>query len=332
MVTDSKDNWIGWIPWEDMPHTVNPSRGWVGTCNHLTVGRNYPYHYSTFISPSYRYRRLSELMDAPGKKTVGEHWDFQRDAVNLMAKKISPVMARALAAHADTQKMGQILAEWDFRDNSGSAAPTVFQSVYREFALLVYADELGEELAKTMLQSQDFWQERLQKMVLEGKSSWFDNINTSDRKETRDDLFHQAAINAAEYLRSVLGDDPSSWLWGKVHQQEFLSPIRRSGVGRRWLGGGCHPAAGSGETLYRGKFDFNAPFKITVSASLRMVADLADPDKILAVLPGGVSGRQFDPHNTDQIAPFMNGEKVYWWFSDKAIKKHTQHTLTLNPL
>jgi penicillin amidase len=68
-----------------------------------------------------------------------------------------------------------------------------------------------------------------------------------------------------------------------------------------------------------------------VAASLRLVADLADPDKILAVLPGGVSGRQFDPHTTDQIAPYMNGEKVYWWFSDKAIKEHTRHTLTLNP-
>ena len=39
----------------------------------------------------------------------------------------------------------------------------------------------------------------------------------------------------------------------------------------------------------------------------------------------------FDPHTTDQIEPFMNGEKVYWWFSDRAIKEHIRHTLTLNP-
>jgi len=330
-VTDSEDNWAGWIPWEDMPHIVNPARGWVGTCNHLTVGHNYPYLYTTFASPSYRYRRLKELMGAPGKKTAEDYWKFQRDTINLMARKIAPIMARALQAHEDTKTMGQIIARWNFSDNPDSAAPAVFQSVYREFARLVYADELGEELAMLMLNNWYFWQERLQKMVLADQSPWFDDINTAGRKETRDDLLHQAAINAAEYLRSDLGDDPSGWLWGKVHRQQFLSPIRRSGFGSGWLGGGCYPAAGSGETLYRSIFDFNAPFEVTISASLRMVADLADPDKILAVLPGGVTGRQFDPHSTDQIGPFMNGEKLYWWFSDKAIKEHTRHTLILNP-
>jgi penicillin amidase len=331
VVKDARDNWTGWIPWEDMPHTVNPARGWVGTCNHMTVNRDYPYHYTTHTSPSYRYRRLSELMDAPGKKTVRDHWSFQRDTVNPMAKQIAPIMARALLAHEDTKTMGQILAEWNFNDHPDKTAPTVFQSVYREFALLVYADDLGEGLAIKMLNNWYFWQELLQKMVLEDKSSWFDNIKTSGRKETRDDLFHQAGLNAIKYMRTSLGDDPSKWQWGKIHRQEFLSPIRRSGAGKEWLGGGSHPAAGSGETLYRGIYDFNQPFKITVSASLRMVVDLADPDKILAVLPGGVSGRQFDPHTTDQIEPYMNGNKVYWWFSDKAIKEHTRHTLTLNP-
>ena len=89
--------------------------------------------------------------------------------------------------------------------------------------------------------------------------------------------------------------------------------------------------AGSGETLYRGIYEFDKPYTVKISASLRMVADLADPDKILAVLPGGVTGRQFDPHTTDQVEPYMKGTKVYWWFSDAAIKAHTRHTLTLNP-
>ena len=67
---------------------------------------------------------------------------------------------------------------------------------------------------------------------------------------------------------------------------------------------------GSGETLYRATYEFNEPFGVTVSASVRMVADLADEDKVLAVLPGGVAGRLFDPHYKDQIEAFMNGEKT----------------------
>ena len=330
-VKDGADNWIGWIPWEDMPHAVNPARGWVGTCNHLTVGRDYPYDYTTHASPTYRYRRLIQLMDAPGKKSVDDHWAYQRDALNLMAQTIVPILARVLSAREDTQKMGQILAKWDFVDSPDKPAPTIFQAVYREFALLVYVDELGDELTRTMLNNWYFWQERLQKMVLENNSSWFDNIKTADKKETRDDLFHQAALKAGKNLAATLGSDPAKWLWGKVHVHEFVSPIRRTGAGKEWLGGGSHPASGSSATLYRGMYDFSNPYKVTIAASLRMVADLADPDKILAVLPGGVTGRQFDPHTTDQVQPFMDGSKVYWWFSDKAIKEHTKHSLVLNP-
>jgi len=331
VVKDNTDNWTGWIPWEDMPHAVNPARGWLGTCNQLTVGRDYPYHYTSHASPTYRYRRLIELMETPGKKSVDDHWAFQRDTLNLMAKTIAPILSRVLLAHGDTKEMGQILADWDFADVPDKAAPTVFQAVYREFALLVYADELGEDLALTMLNNMYFWQERLQKMVLENKSSWFDNVDTSDKTETRDDLFHQAALQAVNNLESTLGADPARWLWGKVHVHEFVSPIRRSGPGAEWLGGGFHPAPGSGETLYRGIYEFAKPYKITIPASIRMVADLADPDKVLAVLPGGVTGRQFDPHTTDQVKSYMDGSKVYWWFSDKAIREHTQHTLTLSP-
>ena len=43
-----------------------------------------PDHYTTHASPTYRYRRLIELMDAPGKKSVGDHWAFQRDTLNLI--------------------------------------------------------------------------------------------------------------------------------------------------------------------------------------------------------------------------------------------------------
>ena len=332
VVHDGQDNWTGWIPWEDMPYAINPARGWVGTCNHMTVGRDYPYYYTSWVSPSYRYRRLVELMDSPGEKSVDDHWKFQRDAVNLMAKEVAPVMARALADHDDTRALGQILSNWDYVDSPDSAAPTVFQSVYSEFALLVYSDELGDELAREMLNNWYFWEERLQKMVIEEDSSWFDDVNTGDRKEKRDDLFHHAALNALKRLQPTLGDNPAGWLWGKVHSHEFLSPIRRSGTGKEWLGGGTHPAMGSGETLYRGAYNFNKPFNVTISASLRMVADLGDPDKILAVLPGGITGRQFDPHTTDQIKSFMNGEKVYWWFSDRVIKEHTRNTLMLNPI
>jgi penicillin amidase len=331
VVEDGSDNWAGWIPYDEMPQLYNPSRGWVGTCNHKTVGSDYPYYYSSCLGSSYRYERLKNILDGAGKKSADEHWQFQRDTMNLMARRIAPVMVKALMAHEDTKEMGRILSEWDYRDDPDKIAPTIFQAIYRRFALLVFQDELGEDLARSMLDKWDFWQERLQRMVLEGTSSWFDNITTEEAEETADVLFHRAALDAAGELSTSLGDDPGKWLWGKAHRLEFVSPIRREGFGKGLVGGGSHPAPGSGETLCRGIYEFDDPYNVTISASLRMVADLGDDDKVLAVLPGGVCGRVFNTHTKDQIKAFLSGEKAYWWFSDKAIKGHTATTLMLTP-
>jgi len=314
-----------------MPHATNPERGWLGTANHKTVGETYPYYLSSYFAPSYRYLRMSQLLDAPGEKTVDDHWQFQRDTKNLMAQELAPIMIAALAAHEDTAQMSRILADWSFMDDLDSPAPTIFQGVYRKFAELVFSDELGPKLTATMLGNWYFWQQRLEKMTKEGESSWFDNINTRDRVETRDELFHQAGLAAAKELEELLGGSPHDWLWGKVHKIEFVNSLRRDGMGKSLVGGQVHAMGGSGETLYRGWYDFDQPAWVTFSASLRMVVDLADQDKVQAVLPGGVTGRTFHKHFNDQVAPFMSGEKLYWWFSDEEIEKHTVHTLVLVP-
>jgi penicillin amidase len=91
------------------------------------------------------------------------------------------------------------------------------------------------------------------------------------------------------------------------------------------------PMGGSGETLYRGWHGLDDPFVVTNCVSLRMVTDMADNDKIVAVLPGGITGRLFSPHQKDQIKAFMDGSKLYWWFSDKAINEHTKSILVFEP-
>jgi penicillin amidase len=330
LVTDGKDNWSGWIPFDEMPFKHNPAEGWLGTCNHKTVEQAYPYYYSSHAAPSYRYRRLKQLMGDAGVKTAEEHYDYQRDTLNLMAMEIAPVMAKALSAHEDTRQMGRILSAWNFKDDADMAAPAIFQAVYAEFALQVFQDELGEDLARTMLKDWYFWEERLQEMVLAGVSPWFDDIRTPQIRETRDRLFHRAAVEAAETLVASLGKNPEKWRWGEIHKIEFLCPIRRQGLGKGLLGG-SHPGPGSAETLCRGIYDYSDPFHVTVFASLRMVADLGDEDKILAVLAGGVSGRLFDSHYKDQIDPFMKGDRLYWWFSDRAIEAHAETSLFLKP-
>ena len=86
---------------------------------------------------------------------------------------------------------------------------------------------------------------------------------------------------------------------------------------------------GSGETLYRSLYTYDKPQEISFSACLRMVADMGDQEKVLAVINGGTAARTFHPHHKDQVAAYASGKKLYWWFSDQKVKEHAKTTLIL---
>jgi penicillin amidase len=329
-VTDGTDAWNGIIPFDQMPGVINPQSGWTGTANHRTLPADYPFAYSTYFASSWRYRRMKELLDGTERIGAEEHWDFLWDTKNTMAAELAPIMAEALSAHDDTREMADVLRAWDAMDQPDVVAPTIFQATYRQFARLTFEDELGQEVAARMLSGYYFWQERLARLARENQNAWFDDVTTSEL-ETRDDLFHSAALLARDELTELLGPDLQNWLWGKVHTVTFSSPTIPGKFAAGLLGGGTMPKDGSGETINRATYRYAAPYDAVYIASLRFVADLADPDKIMAVVSGGVSGRQFDPHLKDQLAAWQSGEPSYWWFSDEKIRAHTDHELRLEP-
>ena len=127
------------------------------------------------------------------------------------------------------------------------------------------------------------------------------------------------------------GDDVSQWQWGDFHTITFFHPVFPGATAARWLGGGIHPFWGSAETLNRGLSMFDDPEHTRVIASLRMVIDLADDDKITAHFPGGNSERLFNPWMKSQLPAWLSGEKLYWWFSDEAIEANARHELQVLP-
>jgi penicillin amidase len=64
---------------------------------------------------------------------------------------------------------------------------------------------------------------------------------------------------------------------------------------------------------------------------MRLVADLADDQKVMAVLSGGVVERQFHPHQKNQLDTWFAGELLPWWFDKQAIEAHAVQRQTLTP-
>jgi len=331
-ITDSIDNWGTEIPADSMPGEIDPERGWTGTANHMTAPADYPYVYTTYASPDFRYRRISEIM-AADELSADDVWDAQYDTLNLYARDLAPIFAGALAASdsEELQEVAQILADWDHRDEVDAIAPTLFQETSRQLAQATFEDELGEEATAAYLSNWYVWQQRFHALVTEGTSPWFDDTRT-EANETRDALIRQAGQAALERLEEAYGSDRDAWAWGRIHQIHFSGPLRLEGIAGRWTGNRSLAMPGSGETLMRALYPYDQPFDSKWFASLRMTADLNDPDKVRAVLPGGVVGRTFNANLADQNAIWASQDaQAFWWFSDSAIAENAQDTLTLRP-
>ncbi len=329
-IVDGVDNWGGRIPPERMPGEIDPERGWTGSANHMTASANYPFVYTTFASPAFRYRRMQGLFENP-RITAADSWAAQYDTLNLFARDIAPILSDALAEAEDAElrDLGEILANWDYRDDYRELAPTLFQEVVRQLAQLTFEDELGPDATAAYLSNWYIWQERFNAMVQAGDSNWFDDTRTQEIEDLSA-MVRRAGKAALERLTSANGTNRSKWRWGEVHQLRFRGPLRREGLVGRLTGNRNVSMSGSGETLMRALYPYSEPFDSKWFASLRMTADLNDPEKVRAVLPGGAVGRTFNPHLADQMAHWANeNAEIYWWFSDEAIEANAESVLLL---
>jgi penicillin amidase len=328
---DGSDDWTGFIPKDRMPGMINPARAWVGTANHDTTPQGYPWYYTNYVAPDYRYTRIGQVLGKAAKMTVDDHLKLMADDRNLQSDVLRGAIVAALKDDPAQRDLATILEKWDGVDRAEQAAPLVYQALYREVALGTFSDKLGADVTRDMLSTWYFWQQRFDALVAKPQSPWFDDARTKDKVETLADVIRAAAPRARASLEVLQGKDPAAWAWGKAHTLRFVSPLRRNGAGQELVGGFTLQRSGSGETLNRGVYNFEKPYDVNFFASMKMVADFGDPDKIEAVLAGGVSERHFQPHQNDQAKLWAAGERRAWWFNPKQVEAHAKSSVTLAP-
>ncbi len=326
----AEDDWAGTIPADQMPGQIAPKRGWVATANQDTRPDNYPFDYSSFFSPSYRYERIAAVLNAGKSLTTADHARLMMDSKNLQVARLLPAIIGALKTQPEQADVVAILSAWDGRDSADQAAPLIYQRLYQRIAYETFVDELGEPLAQQFLKSWYSWQALFDQRVQRPDWAWFDDQRTP-QVETLPDIIRRAATPVRAELVVAHGSDAKAWRWGDEHRVQFDSPLRRKGFGREWLGRPAQAMGGSGETVLRARTAFNDGFDVQFFASMRLVADMADDQKIMAVLSGGVVERQFHPHQKNQLDTWFAGELLPWWFDKQAIEAHAVQRQTLVP-
>ncbi len=309
--------WIGYLPFDNLPHTENPSQGYLCSANQVIAGPDYP-NISIInqgTADGYRARRLNDLLSSDDHITMDDMKDFQLDVYSVRAGNFTPSFLSVLESISSQTPLQQAvyaeLSTWDFIMDKDEVAPTIFNIWAEAFQYATFQDEIDTY----NLPRSPSWAV-LEKLTRENETSkWFNNVTTSST-ETRDDIIRQALITALDALERYFGtDDISKWKWGTIHQLYFghisgLLPFDA----------GPFPGDGTGLTvnpsytrnLVNGDVRRDSA---RGGASERMIIDFSNFSNSLFVIPSGQRGISTSKHYSDQLEQlFLKNEYHYTYF------------------
>ena len=141
------------------------------------------------------------------------------------------------------------------------------------------------------------------------ESVWWDNVKTTDKKESKKEIVGEAFLAAVGILVDKLGPDPEKWAWKRVHTLEFEHPLGKQKPLDRFFNIGPFPEMGGIETVNNQSFNLTADYrcKTNLGPALRRILDFSDPEHGISINPTGQSGNFMSDHYDDQSALYVRG-------------------------
>lgn len=328
---DSAYEWKGSIPFDALPSVYNPKSGVIVTANQLVIGDQYPLNLGKDTAPGYRAKRITDLLKTKQKLTVADMTKIQLDAKSANAQQLVPRLLAVKLESAYYRQGQNTLKGWNFEQGADSSAAAYFNTVWRNLLKLTFHDELPKAQWPN---GGERWFNVLRTILDQPTSHWWDNIDTTDKIESRDEILAQAMRDARDELTRQQSRDPNSWRWGEQHTLTLVnSTLGDSGVGliNSIFNRGPYEVGGGGGLVDATGWDATAGYEVTAVPSMRMVVDLSNLDASRWIQLTGNSGHAFNKHYTDQTKLWLKGETMPWAFSPKAIDKASEDTLRLKP-
>ena len=306
-----EDELLGYYNFSENPTIENPASGIIVSANQEPPAVN-GFVYPGYYVPMGRFDRISELLSQKEKWDIEELKVIHADNTSAIHADNAHHFARELKKSTtfESDPLLDILANWqgDY-PLDGNAAVIYTKLVYyiTEYAML---DELGDIAFKEAVVSYNY-KSGFPKLIHNVNSPWWDDISTSDVKETQSDIFKKAFLQTSEDLKTQLGDDHNSWKWADVHTLTHVHAIGRKEPFDKIFNVGPLAAPGGNGVPNKQQYRLNADGKYEVSGgpALRILLDFADVENSININPTGQSGNFMSPHYNDQAK--MYNEVAY---------------------
>lgn len=316
---DDAHEWLGYIPFDQLPRVFDPPSGVIATANSVATPPGYSRSLSNEWGSPYRTERIHQMLEAKPKLAASDMLEIQNDVYSdvelFFAKKFSAAVDASKTASARAREAADILRKWDGRFTKESAAATLVSMVRRHLMMMLLGAKAGPVLAR-----QYTWYRStvaLENLLTTQPKAWL-----PPKYSTYEELI-TAAVEMAVSDPSAPGD-LKTWERGRAFPLQIQHPVLgKVPVLNRFTGPGIVPQSGSGQTVKQVGRGFGPSERLTV--------DFANFDASTLNIVTGQSGNFLSPHYDDQWPLWYEGRTKLLPFTTGAVTKAKANTLTLQP-
>ena len=301
-------DWLGNIPYDELPNLYNPPEGFIVTANQRIAGTDYKYQQMSRTYMSARARRIHDLLSAKKQgMTMDDSRDIQHDVYNQPLAMIAKSIVAEGSVSADTIA---VLKDWDGKMVADSRAAVLVNDI-RNCIAGKMAD--GNKPVPAFLINQRIVElaisEKLERWLPAGIKTYGDLYKACD-----------GSVRTTLAASKTYGSDPAGWVWGKTFTSRFPHPLAVVPFVGGQFATPLVGIGGSGQTPNVGS-----------GVSMRLIASPGNWDATRHVIPLGQSGDPKSPHFKDQFELWKDGTPAILPFSKAAIEKATKGMIVLAP-
>jgi penicillin amidase len=330
--------WTGEVPFEEMPHALNPEQGFVVTANNRIIPEEYPWFFGNVWMNGYRAKRLTELLTSKEKLGPADFNKMQLDVLCQPGREFAALVKDWQAPDALGQEMVKLLAAWDGQLTAQSAAGAVYEVLRYQMVRALLEPQLGKEMTThlmgvsfnpILLTDHEFFGYDTVNLLLmlDNPDSWW-----MQQAGGREALLKRCFAEAGAYLSQQMGADTAAWQWGKLHSITFAHALGAQKPLDKVFNRGPYPLGGDTDTPLQAALMPGDPYENKMwSPSVRFIFDLSDLSRSQAVTPVGQSGHVASAHYDDMIPLYLNGEYHPLLWTRQQVEADLEAKLVLNP-
>lgn len=296
-----KNEWKGFIPFEDLPSRLNPPSGYVITANENPFPPDYKYPVSGYFAPHYRARQIRARLDKRPKWDAAGMSSIQRDVYSAFSHFVAKELARVGKARgAQNPKMveaSELLASWNGLMEPDAPQPYIVSLAYQHIRKAV-VDRAAP--GRGTIYEQSIGQAVVERLLRTRPKEWFGDY---------DAMLLRAFTDALNEGDRIVALNPGRWRYGSHNQLKLSHPMLGD---LKWVGGlftiGPVGMPGSTSTVFQ--------FGGRTGPSMRLIADLGDWESSTLTTPTGQSGLVLSGHYRDRWDTYIGGGEIPWAFGN----------------